>query len=285
MALATLFFLMKTAKITLLFCLIILLTCTYKNNDFARKEYYQTIQLDGLFTISGQTPLNSKSIDQFESCWRFMYSRKGNLELVEHLKFGELANDKKNGIAFYKWNYDENSNMVEFCKFDAFGNMKDLNGIALERYKYDDSGNVIEQKSFKAYNLIVGDTATYQMTRMKYHPNNSISEISFYLPCKELREFYDESILTRNLYDIRGNLVETVHFDENGDLVVCGKPRFAKACFDYDESDNHIQTAYYDENDRLMGDKFGVAIYKYEYNNNGNLLNTQKFSSSNKRIK
>ncbi len=276
---------MKTGKITLFFCLIVLLTCTYKNNDFARNEYYQTIRLDGLFTISGQTPLNSKSIDQSESCWRFIYSRKGNLELVEHLKFGELANDQKNEIASYKWNYDENNNVVEFCKLDALGNMTDLNGIALERYKYDEFGNVIEQKSFNAYNLIVGDTATYQMTRMKYHPDNSISEISFYLPCKELREFYDESILTRNLYDIRGNLKETAHFDENGDLVVCGKPRFAKARFKYNESDNHIQTAYYDENNRLMEDKFGVAIYKYEYDKKGGLTGTQKFSSSKKRIK
>ena len=285
MASATLFFFMKTGKITLFFCLIILLTCTYKNNDFARNEYYQTIQLDGLFTISGQTPLNSKSINQSESCWRFIYSRKGNLELVEHLKFGELANDPKNGIASYKWNYDKNNNIMEFCKLDALGNMTDLNGIALERYKYDESGNIIEQKSFNAYNLIIGDTATYQMTRMKYHPDNSISEISFYLPCKELREFYDESILTRNLYDIRGNLVETAHFDENGDLVVCGKPRFAKARFKYDESDNHIQTTYYDENKRLMGDKFGVAIYKYEYDEKGGLTGTQKFSSSYKRMK
>jgi hypothetical protein len=259
---ATLFFFMKTGKITLFFCLIILLTCTYKNNDFARNEYYQTIQLDGLFTISGQTPLNSKSIDQSESCWRFMYSRKGNLEFVEHLKFGELANDKKNGIASYKWNYDENNNVVEFCKLDVLGNMTNLNGIALERYKYDEYGNITEQKSFDAYNLIVGDTATYQMTSMKYHPDNSISEISFY-----------------------GNLVETAHFDENGDLVVCGKPRFAKARFKYDESDNHIQTTYYDENERLMGDKFGVAIYKYEYDEKGGLTGTQKFSSSNKRIK
>ena len=276
---------MKTGKITLFFCLIISFTCTYKNSDFARKEYYQTIQLDGLFTISGQTPLNSKSIDQFENCWRFIYSRKGNLELVEHLKFGELANDPKNGIASYKWNYDENNNVVEFCKFDALGNMKDLTGIALERYKYDESGNVIEQKSFKAYNLIVGDTATYQMTSMKYHPDNSISEISFYLPCKELRAFYEESFLTRNLYDIHGNLVETAHFDENGDPAVCGKPRFAKAWFDYDESDNHIQTAYYDDKGKLIEDKFGVAVYKYKYDEKSNLTGTQKFSSSNKRMK
>lgn len=276
---------MKTGKITLFFCLVILFSCTFKNNDLSQKKYYQTIQLDGLFTISGQNSLNSKSIDQFESCWRFIYSRKGNLELVEHLKFGEPVNDTKNGIASYKWNYDENNNVVEFCKSDVMGNMKDLNGIALERYKYDDSGNVTEQKSFKAYNLIVGDTATYQMTRMKYHPDNSISEISFYLPCKELREFYDESSLTRNLYDIRGNLVETVHLDENGDLVVCGKPRCAKTRFDYDESDNHIQTAYYDENDRLMEDKFGVAVYKYEYDEKGNLINTQKFNRFFKKIK
>lgn len=285
MASATLFFFMKTSKITLFFCLIILFTCTYKNSDFDRKEYYQTIQLDGLFTISGQTPLNSNSIHKSESCWRFIYSKKGNLELVEHLKFGELANDQKNGIASYKWNYDEDNNVVEFCKFDALGNMTDLNGIALERYKYDESGNVIEQKSFDAYNLIVGDTATYQMTRMKYHPDNSISEINFYLPCKKLREFYDESILTRNLYDIRGNLVETAHFDENGDIVVCGKPRFAKAHFEYDESDNHIQTTYYDENDRLMDDKFGVAVYQYEYDEKGDLIGTQKISSSNKKTK
>ena len=284
MASATLFSLMKTGKITLFFCLIILFTCTYKNNDFTRKEYYQTIQLDGLFTISGETPLNSNSIHKFESCWRFMYSKKGNLELVEYLKFGELANDPKNGIASYKWNYDENNNVVEFCKFDTLDNLKDLNGIALERYKYDESGNVIEQKSFKAYNLIVGDTATYQMTSMKYYPDNSISEISFYLPSKELREFYDESTLTRNLYDIRGNLVEIAHYDENGDLVVCGKPRFAKACFDYDESDNHIQTAYYNDKEKLIEDKFGVAVYKYEYDNNGNLLNTKKFNNSFKRI-
>ena len=284
MASATLFSLMKTGKISLFFCLIILFTCTYKNNDFTRKEYYQTIQLDGLFTISGETPLNSNSIHKFESCWRFMYSKKGNLELVEYLKFGELANDPENGIAFYKWNYDENNNVVEFCKFDTLDNLKDLNGIALERYKYDESGNVIEQKSFKAYNLIVGDTATYQMTSMKYYPDNSISEISFYLPSKELREFYDESTLTRNLYDIRGNLVEIAHYDENGDLVVCGKPRFAKACFDYDESDNHIQTAYYNDKEKLIEDKFGVAVYKYEYDNNGNLLNTKKFNNSFKRI-
>ncbi len=275
---------MKINKFLFVLIISVILFCCSSQQQ-TNEEYFLNINFSGLFTISGIGSVNKLEVDNLNSCWRFIYSRKGNLELVEHLKFGELTNDPKNGISSYKWNYDENSNMVEFCKFDAWANMRNLNGIALERYKYDDSGNVIEQKSFDAYNLIVGDTATYQMTRMKYHPDNSISEINFYLPCKKLREFYDESILTRNLYDIRGNLVETAHFDENGDFVVCGKPRFAKAHFEYDESDNHIQTTYYDENDRLMDDKFGVAVYQYEYDEKGDLIGTQKISSSNKKTK
>lgn len=275
---------MKINKFLFVLIISVILFCCSSQQQ-TNEEYFLNLNVSGLFTISGIGPVNKLEVNNLNSCWRFIYSRKGNLELVEHLKFGELANDQKNEIASYKWNYDENNNVVEFCKFDVIGNMTDLNGIALERYKYDESGNITEQKSFNAYNLIVGDTATYQMTRMKYHPDNSISEISFYLPCKELRAFYDESFLTRNLYDIHGNLVETAHFNENEELVVCGKPRFANAHFDYDESDNHIQTAYYDENNRLMEDKFGVAIYKYEYDKKGGLTGTQKFSSSNKRTK
>ena len=275
---------MKINKFLFVLIISVILFCCSSQQQ-TNEEYFLNINFSGLFTISGIGSVNKLEVDNLNSCWRFIYSRKGNLELVEHLKFSELANDPKNGIASFKWKYDEDNNVVEFCNLDALGNTKDLNGIALERYKYDDSGNVIEQKSFDAYNMIVGDTATYQMTRMKYHPDNSISEISFYLPCKELREFYDESNLTRNLYDIRGNLVETAHFDENGDLVVCGKPRFAKARFDYDKSDNHIQTAYYDDKGKPIEDKFGVAVYKYEYDEKSDLIGTQKFSSSYKRAK
>ncbi len=248
------------------------------------EEYFLNIHFSGLFTISGKDQVNKSEADNLNSCWHFISNESGELTRIEHLSKGKLTMDPETGVAFYKWNYDNNRNVIKFSTYDAFGNSKDINGIALESYKYDEHNNIIEQTSFNAYDLALGDTAGFQITKMKYFSDNTISEIEFYLPRKETQEFFKESALTKNQYDRNGNLIETAHYNEKGSLVVSGKPLYATATFDYDENDNHIQTTYYDEKGKLIEDKFGVSVYKYEYDNNGNLLNTLKFNKSFRKI-
>ena len=157
------------------------------------------------------------------------------------------------------------------------------NKIIGERYiyKYNDKGNKVEEVTYSPY----GDFLYRSI--YKYGAKGNIVEVA--------KHDFEGNLMRQEIYDDKGNMTQSANYDK-GDLK--GKSIYKyddkgnkveegyygtdgsskdKSIYKYDDKGNKVEEAYYEKGDLKRKD-----IYKYQYDNLGNIINTSEYTSKEK---
>lgn len=149
------------------------------------------------------------------------------------------------------------------------------------RCKYED-GKMVEQEFYDSMGRRVNSISNYSKVTSRYE--NGLLVERFYYDRNDIPAVSSEIMNTSGLqmdYDDRGNVVEVRMLNSEGGLMVC-MSGFAQAKMKYDEVGNCQQVAFYDTEGELTlraGD--GVSIIKNEYNPDGTISRRLYYNADN----
>ncbi len=219
-------------------------------------------------------------------------SHRGSLFLYD--EFGNPTTDQT-GIARYQWELDDNGFITKELKMDADGGrIANNDGIYEERYKLDDKGRVIEQRYFGKEGQLIADGNGVAFKKLKWNNGHNVIEVQNFGP-DELplgrngvakmeiawddrdnrteMKYYDDNgklvHITKNVFDVNGNMTERQQFEDVGKLRAEG---VAKSLYQFDESNHLLHLAVYDKDGKLIDDDDETAEEFFKYDEKGNLV-------------
>ena len=205
-----------------------------------------------VFTISAQTKTQV----------RYFKESNFNFQNPTILSFSKELVGKDTNTASFRVNYlNDKFSKVDIVIISKIGNNY--------HYSFDNKNNYKELIEYIG-NKPNGITCNYECDnfgRISKNTVNNNGEIEIYI----------------NKYDIKGNQIETTHYDKNNQLSG-DKTNIAFTRNKYDNLGNNIEIAYYDKNNLLIGDKTNIAIYRYRYDNLGNYIEYAYYDKNNQLI-
>lgn len=260
-------------------------TCTIIYYDFVEKF--------------GQTEKNIHSKKVYK------YDTNGNLIEKIWYKNDDSISDK---IIFKYKNYD---NILEETSYDSEGiltgktiNKHDSNDKLIETRKYYSNGNLSLKKTYNKGNISERTDYAYDgwiISKTIFNFKGDILEEYNYLPPDvEPIYNYSRSVMineseykmygkTINKYDLDGNLIETIRYLPNGEILYQYKYRYdinnklieeifnkkIKYFYKYDNKGNMSECTHY-ENDKLVS----KTTFTYKFNSKGTMIEKNEFINS-----
>ncbi len=210
-----------------------------------------------------------------------------------------------NGIYIAKFEYDERGNEVKRTFYDATGRNYTLSTekIAGWNSKYDENGNEIERTFFNVKGVPTECNSGYAICRSTFDLKGNELTLRYYNTANRLATCSDGYAGINWKYDEKGNIIEEVRIDASGRYVT----HSLITRYKYDKYDNVIETAYfnyenspainasgyhkmtdaYDSRNQKLEERYygvhnelveynhtQVAIFKYQYNTRGFLVET-----------
>ncbi len=82
--------------------------------------------------------------------------------------------------------------------------------------------------------------------------------------------------LAEYTYDSKGNRTREKYYDENGDLILCLKG-YAMVYREYDAYNRTAYEKFYGTDGGVIRMEDGAVAYRYEYDDNGEILRIRKY--------
>lgn len=246
-------------------------------------RYYRIAMRDDAKLFVGRFAISEKDAPNLDECYRFVYDAQGKLLSIAYLERGKLSdNFNAIGAAEVQFRYNARQQLSEKQTFSAsrtrtstvkylynkrhqlieeqiFGS----NGLLRSKItlKYDDSGRLVERAERDAKNNLQNNSADFALQRFTYTETGHL----------HTHTYYDASlkVLRRNefVYE-NGRRIQHAVYGSDGKLI-------EKQTFKYDDNGRVIETADYDEYDQLKHTR------RYKYDSQGNLLEQRFFNAQN----
>ena len=232
------------------------------------------------------------------------YDERDNI--TEVLLYGEDSAPIHHDVGYAKmtYKYDDRDNLIEIRLYNEHDELfSGVDNAAIIRMKYNANGNEIELAHFDADGKPVDTIFGYSKATREYDTNGNIIELAYFHADGSPAECEEGYARETKLYDEQNNAVEGRHFDANGEPA----PDYFGIVYwtyEYDDTGSLCGSLHYDENgglrsrriysrtmehEALMYDEFGklfvrgyydvfgdlttgpegVAMYIYEYNDEG----------------
>ena len=234
---------------------------------------------------------------------------------IEQTYYGtdNLPCENTTGIVTIKYEYDPRGNQTKVAFYDTDGKTLLLSneGIAGWRSDYDDNGNEIKRNFFDVDdNATLGNLgytgwiATYKndnLEEKKFIDKSSQMVYVVYYGYAGIKYKYDErsnvteeypynakgnliGYIKRCQYDNHDNIIETAYYDQNNNPVF-GKRGCFRIVSVYDNRNQEIEHSYYNTDNRLFAPKSdNFAVVRYQYDHKGNNVEAAFFNEYDKPV-
>lgn len=213
---------------------------------------------------------NATPVENDEGIWKTIYShdRYGFVNMkATYNSNGVLANDSE-GVAMRFWNQDKNGTVTEFAEYDQGSRLVyDEDNYGKARYIYDENGKLTQYFDLNGYDYPINSIVFN-------YADDSINNkrITFYTDENGNRTSnMSGTYEIVNQYDDFGNILESRSLKRDGELNEDYKD-VAIFKYDYDDKGNKIQTTYLNSRELPAYANQGAHINRYKYDEKGNLI-------------
>lgn len=215
-----------------------------EDNSGAHKYIYEFNYDEEGFAKNSLKAYNIKNeylgIDEVFNAGKYFINRvleEEDFLLVRESWFDENRNPIMNEKGYFKLenSYDENRNQIEEAYYDENLNLVFMSEFGYAKKTMSYKGELIHGiLYFGANSKLILNKDSIAEVRLKYNANKQLVERTFY---NEKRQLIDKNV------------------------------GFCKEVNQYDEKGNLIAVSYFGNDEKLMDDKFGISVYKFVYNN------------------
>jgi hypothetical protein len=201
-----------------------------------------------------------------------IFNSSGKAIEVNTYKYFDSAYKKIN-YSLYK--YDENGRMIEVLKsfiLPRTGGVDPITKIFKTTFKYNENGREIE-----SYKKITDIEHVLYKTTSIYNKNGYLVEKNYFL--KDTLNRKD-----KYKYDENGHKIEFAQYNSDGSLKELTRTTYNDNGKDetfFDESYNKISNVKYDKYAKVLEIKSNKLTIKYEYDNQGNLIQNLYYTNNN----
>ena len=186
-------------------------------------------------------------------------------------KEGIIVSNKK-GISGQRYEYDRYGNMTQIKTINENGELVWNDGVPpIINTISNNDGNIIEVTFRDTQGkLCFGKWTPYSKVVSRYDKRGNEIEKAYFdangLPCETV--WQGHKVIYK--YDNKGDVKEEIFLGKDGNpfLTEFG----AKIVYLNDENGNTVEAAHYGSDGQLFGGKDGVAIQRYKYNKDGNII-------------
>lgn len=204
--------------------------------------------------------------------------------LIEELKYFDANGNLtagNNDVQIIRWKYNEQGNTIEESYFKSLGERCiDNNGVAKYTYFYDAKGNNIQINCYNSNNqLMLAGNSGIAIMKHSYNDQNKLTQTAYLDYNNQLKSTPEGIAIEVFKYNDYGYLTRRESYSEFEQPTVSS---FGYAAVDivYDLNFNMAAQILRDENNYLMPDTNGNAIYNWEYNRNGYIINNITYDDS-----
>lgn len=191
-----------------------------------------------------------------------------------------FAQDNERALMNYGWAINPRWESLPHLareKEERFLLTTDANGIAVYRWAYDDDLNVLEEKFFDDGLQPTSDAKGIAIYRRRFSPNGLILEERFYSTWNQPTVRNDGVHAMVWEYNTRNQLTRQSNLDAY-DRLKEDAQGVASTLFEYDTRGLQVQKTILGVWDQIKEDQRGVAIYAYRYDRFGQVIEQAHFS-------
>ena len=193
---------------------------------------------------------------------RYKYDNKDNL--IEYALFNAYDQPATNSMNYHKYSQKFNSRnqCVEICYYNTIGELTNYNNAnyCIQRTEYNEKGQQVKVSYFDKDNkpaAYSGSDGNYSCISSEYDNYGRVVRQYFY--DKNGSPTDPNAMVPEGAvqYDRRGNIIYLASFDGKGKLIMNPKTGWSFMKMEYDNKDNMLWSAYFDEKERPMRCKEG----------------------------
>lgn len=309
----------RTIQAAMMICIVVTVAaCSGSSNKTEKHsgvEYYRNLQFSETpYDIEKGTHRISDEDAQTVNSYKFTYDDEGRLLSVEYVRGNNLLDYSSMGVP--KIAYEYNGNMQTKYFYNKAGEKVDRDGVFAWEYALDNEGNRVQMMFYNKEGQMIDNRNNIHHWVWEKLPDGLIKENRYNLkgeevvmnpfcPFYELRFTYNEkgyvtrmaNYMADTLYNCTaencgdiGVSYFTFKSNENGDVEnfevfnVTGQMSnlywgWSKRINKYDENGYVLETAYYDQDDEMVGGNM-VPVTKYTYDEHGAVTEVRNFDKN-----